>query len=192
MNARLLKSAGLVSAIPFVSMLLVFRFWGRGAMPLEFALLGALTQIMALLRCRRELEPLFRPALEVLTHMGVAPVPAPYQPGRFRADFRICSALMWVGVPAPLLCLLARAWTGGPGMARSVGPSMTLLIVLLVSFGLILLGALSLALWVKFGQAVVIANEKSERKRYLFRGFAEEVYRPDRCTRYRAMNKLNT
>ena len=194
MNTKLLKNAAILAVIPIVFMRLTFGFWGRGAMALEFALLGVLTQILAILRCKRELEPLFRPTVSVLNHMGVTPVPAPYEPGKFRIDFRICSALMWVSVPTPVLCFLARGWTGGPSMARSMPawPSLAVLIALLVSFGLILLGVLAMGLWVKFGQAMVIANEAGERKRYLYRGFAEEVYQKERCARYHKMNKQRT
>ena len=194
MNSRIIRNALILAAVPLVTILMAYRYWGLGALSLEITALGVLTHIMAVRYCRRDLEPMLRPSRQVLLRMGAERIPAYYEPGKWNMDFRAAGLLTWAGLPVPVLAFLGRYYlerqpciaTVAQEEAGGGGLSLMLWLVIAVLV-LTLVGSIALCYWFKVGQAMVVANEGSESMRYLYRAFAEKLYSRDFFIRYRLM-----
>ena len=130
-----------------------------------------------MLLCKNNVGFLIRPSASVLQHMQVQRIPAPYEPNKYKTDVKLCAAGLWLGVLTPVLAYLAILFPETLeitvlNFAKYAAPNTTLLALSILSA---LAGSVCLALWVALGQANTILTEPGENKRYLYRGFAEEV-----------------
>lgn len=177
MNLRLLRHTTILTAIPLLTLLVSARVWGLDLrLQIPVLLLGSLLHVAVLHHCVQDLQPLLHPTMEMMHALHAQHIPMAYEPDRFRWDVKFLQVFLWVGVPAPFLFLVARLWPWFfPDCATicslSVGWTVTAFLSLLG-------GLLSLGLWARFTQAHVIASTPGENRRYLLRGFAEELDRP--------------
>ena len=121
-----------------------------------------------------------------MTLMHMERISAPYELDWFKWDLKFAYCAMYLGVPAPLLAFLAKAWPFlDPTPARTAATVSYPL--LFAALGCALAGAAFLAFWARLAQAAAIGDEISEKKRYQLRGFAELIDRPGMVAEYRTL-----
>ena len=177
MRRRIIKNALITLVVPFATIIFLARFSYSQKMQIILVVCGTLLQIMIVFLCKRSMKSIVKPDLEMMISSGVERMPAPYEPGRFDIDFRISSFTAMLGVLAPILAYMAYIFK------KKVSASVLQLIIseppnisfIFLSLAAMIIGALSLVMWVMAGQAKTIANEGSENKRYLYRGYAEKM-----------------
>lgn len=192
MSKRLRLNTLFMSVIPLISMLAVVKF--RDSPDISWyaiAAIGILLQIPVIIVCKRNVRNMFQPSLKILRKMRIQGMTCAYDPGRFKADFRVVGVFLWFGTIAPLLTgisiELSEIHTVAVlNFATYTGPNMPLLFL---SILILILGIVSLPLWVKFGQAMVVFNEVSEGRRYLYRGYAEVIETGNYFKTYQRMEK---
>ena len=178
MNRRLILNSVFISVIPVVTTLCVAAFSGENQTTgFAIAAIGFLLQIPVVFLCKRNVRMIFQPSEAILSRMGIKSVTCPYEPGRFSPDFKVTGFMLWLSAIAPFMTCIGIAFTEMHtvtilNFATYEGPNMPLLIL---SVFFLMFGMVALPLWVKFGQAMIIYNEVSERRRYLYMGYAEVV-----------------
>ena len=177
MNARLLRCTIGMTVLPFSGVMLILAFQHDSAAVNLVLILATLIQLPVVLLCKRAIKPFIRPDAELLTRIGVASVPAAYEPGKFKIDARIASVALWISLIAPFLAWLAihfpqEVTVSVLNFATYVTPSMSLLVPSLM---FVLVGAFALPFWFQTSRANAMYSEGSERKRYLLRGFVDRL-----------------
>lgn len=172
MNARLLRCSLFVLVIPVSAALLMLGAGPDGRFTGILLLAALLLQLPVIRYCKNQMDPFIHPDTRILSHMGVAYVPMPYQPGRFRVDVRVCSAGLWLTSAAPVLVWLAQKLPRPLSMMRSVGPVPNSNLLLFAAFS-ILFGGLMFPFWFALSRAAALYAEGSDKKRYLLRGFVD-------------------
>lgn len=177
MRSRLIRNSFLMAVIPLAAMILSSVFRNSQTLTGIFVLAGVAAQIPVVLICKRCMRRLIRPDEAILLQMGTTRIPAAYEPGKFKTDFKVAGGCMWLGAAAPVLTFLAYRFTHEvtfdiPGFVPFTAPNYNLLMLALAC---VLFGSLALIFWFKVGQAMEIANEGNDGRRYLLRGFCEEM-----------------
>ena len=186
MNARLIRHTILLTAIPLLTILVSAWVWEEALLlQLPALLIGSLLHVAAIRWCMGDLDPLLNPTTDMMQAMHAQHIPMAYEPDRFRPELKFVNAFLWVGVPAPLLFLVARLWPWFFPDCGVIGVLSTgwTAVAFLSLFG----GMLALGLWARFTQAHIISSTPSEHRRYLLRGFAEEIDKPGQCQAYQLM-----
>ena len=186
MRRRILLDSLLLAIVPMAAVYLTLTFRADVSARTLFAVLGVMLQIPLIYTCRLDMRRFFAPSLEALDHLHISSIPAPYQPGKFKVDTAVTNMGMWMSMAAAPMVFIAMLFpttttVSGLEFASYTTPNLTLLILSFVS---IILSCLSFALWVKFKQANQIFDQGSERKRYLYRGFAEVIDDAGFCRSY--------
>ena len=172
MNARLLRCSLFVLILPIGTTLWMLDAPPDGGRTLLVLLAALGLQLLVLRWCKKQMEPFIHPDPRLLRHLGVSCVPMAYQPGRFRADVRVCSVGLWLSSAAPVFTWLAFQLPRPHDMMRSLGPLPNADLLLFAAFA-ILFGGLVFPFWFAVSRAAALYAEGSDQKRYLQRGFLD-------------------
>lgn len=186
-----MRDSAFLAVVPLLTMLAVINLNGNSAAGLAACVMGVFVQIPVIHMCKKNVRKIFQPPVAAIKLLGVKRVSCAYEPGRYKADFRVTGVLIWLSILAPFaLCfalLLKKTYTVPVlNYASYEGPQMVLVLVSLI---FLLLGMIMLPLWVKFGQAMIIMNEGNDGKRYLYRGFAEYIEESSQFSAYEKLIK---
>ena len=192
MKKKILQCSVLIFIIPLATILCFSSLWHSAHARMAVLASGLLIQLFAVTFCKRKFKTLFKPTLNIAENMGIERIAVPYEPGKYKMDLSITNAGIYLSLPAPVFAYCAKLHPKEVvvPVLNFVSCKTANLDLLLLSFALMLIGALSLAIWSKLGQAVVIANEPGEKNRYLLRGFAEAVDNDSYYFCYNILSKI--